>query len=164
MRRWSKRGLPSALVLEDDAQPIEGRLGVLPACLAELPPDWDLLYLGLRGHRLPPPTHGFKVNVLLPFLRLLRPDKYRLTRTEAARLYLRPFSEHLYRAGYHQGTHAYAVSRKGAALLHAHGLPITAPPDVYLATLIVEGRLNAFAVREDMFTTTGAPSQITGSL
>lgn len=158
------RGLPSALVLEDDAQPIEGRLGMLPACLAELPPGWDLLYLGLRGHRLPPAIHGFKVNVLLPFLRLLKPGKYRLTRAEAARLYLRPFSAHLYRAGYHQGTHAYAVSRKGAAILHAHGLPITAPPDAYLATLIVEGKLNAFAVREDLFTTTGAPSQITGSL
>lgn len=159
-----KRGLGSALILEDDAKPITARLGRLEQCLKELPPDWDLLYLGIRGHRRPPLSFWPKLYLLLPFARLLWPRKYRFSHTESKRLYLRPYSKHLDRAGYHQGMHAYAVSRKGAAILHAHGLPVTAPVDVLVGLLIVEGKLNAFSVREDMFIPSGAPSQIVSAL
>lgn len=159
-----KRGLDAALILEDDAEPVMDRLDLLPRCLAELPADWDLLYLGIRGNRRAPLSFQAKRHLLLPFARLLKPRKYRFSHAEAARLFLRPFSKHLDRAGYHQGVHAYAVSRKGAAILHAHSLPVTAPADVLPGVLIVEGKLNAFALREDMFVPSGAPSQIVSAL
>lgn len=159
-----RRGLPSALVLEDDAQPVKGRAGNLAASLAELPADWDLLYLGFRGARKPPVFFGLKRRLLLPVARLVRPGKYRLSPAEAKRLYPRPFSKHLLHAGYHQGTHAYAVSLKGAGTLHAHFARIAAPADATIGTLILEGKLKAFALREDVFTTTGAPSQIISAL
>lgn len=159
-----KRGLESALILEDDAKPVAGNLSLIGRCLKELPPDWDLLYLGIRGHRRPPFSFWTKRYLLLPFARLLKPAKYRFSHAESRRLYLRPYSKHLDRAGYHQGMHAYAVSRKGAAILYAHGLPVTAPVDVLVGLLIVEGKLNAFAVREDLFVPSGAPSQIVSAL
>ncbi len=155
-----RRGLPSALILEDDAEPIPEQLVHLEQCISELPADWDLLYLGIRGHRRAPFTFWLKLYLLLPLARLLLPSKYRLSHAETSRLYLRPYSNWLDRAGYHQGTHAYAVSRKGADILYAHGERISAPADATIGTLIIEGKLNAFAVRENMFTTTGMDSQI----
>ncbi len=159
-----RRGLPSALVLEDDAQPVQGRLGDLEAGLLELPPDWDLLYLGFRGRRKAPALFGLKRRMLLPLARLVRPGKYRLSAAEAKRLYPRPFSKHLLHAGYHQGTHAYAVSRKGAGILHAQFARISAPADATIGTLVLEGKLKAFALREQMFSTSGAASQIISAL
>jgi GR25 family glycosyltransferase involved in LPS biosynthesis len=166
-RAWAEvlnRKLDSALVLEDDAQPVSERLHALPALLAELPPDWHLLYLGIRGHRHAPVLFGIKRRVLLPLARLLLPRRYRLTPAEASRLYLRPFSSLLYRAGYHQGAHAYAVSRKGAETLLEQLGRVTAPIDAELGTMVLEGKLNAYAAREDLFVPTGAPSQIVSSL
>ncbi len=155
-----RRGLRSALILEDDAEPIPEQLTHLEQCISELPPDWDLLYLGIRGHRRAPFSFWLKLYLILPLARLFKPSKYRLSYAEASRLYLRHYSNSLDRAGYHQGTHAYAVSRKGADILHAHGARISAPADATIGTLIIEGKLNAFAVRENMFTTTGSDSQI----
>ncbi len=155
-----RRGLSSALILEDDAEPIPEQFAHLGQCISELPPDWDLLYLGIRGHRRAPLSFWPKLYLILPLARLLRPSKYRLNHAEASRLYLRPYSNRLDRAGYHQGTHAYAVSRKGADILHAEGASISAPADATIGTLIIEGKLNAFAVRKNMFTTTGSESQI----
>ena len=158
-----RKGLASALVLEDDATPIPGKLAGVADAIKELPPDWDLLYLGYRGHRRTPPSFWPKM-VLHPVLRLLRPHKYRLRTAEALRLYARPYSAHLDKAGYHQGTHAYAVSAKGAGVLFASSLPITAPADATIGTLILEGRLKAFMLRNEAFTTTGASSQIVSAL
>jgi GR25 family glycosyltransferase involved in LPS biosynthesis len=159
-----RRDLAAAIVLEDDAQPVHERMAAFGACITELPADWDLLYLGLRGHRRPPLSFWPKLYLFLPWARLLRPGKYRLSHSEASRLYLRPYSKRLDRAGYHQGTHAYAVSRKGVAILKDHWDRINAPADVYLGTLIIEGKLNAFAVRENMFKTSGASTQIVSVL
>lgn len=66
--------------------------------------------------------------------------------------------------GYHQGTHAYAVSQRGAGQLLRHIGRIDAPADVMLATLVIEGKLNAFALHKDLFGTTGAASQIVSAL
>lgn len=163
-REVLRRKLASALVLEDDAQPVDGKLGSLPQAFKELPAEWDLLYLGIRGHRFPPLLFHAKRRLLLPMARLFRGDKYKFSPAEAARLYLRPFSAHLCRAGYHQGAHAYAVSANGAETLLRHLGRVTAPIDAEIGTLIVEGKLNAFAMREDLFVPTGAPSQIVSSL
>ncbi|HMN04895.1 MAG TPA: glycosyltransferase family 25 protein [Flavobacteriales bacterium] len=158
------RELKSALILEDDAMPLPGPLAQLAAAMDELPPDWDLLYLGTRGHRRAPWYFGLKLHLWLPVARLLFPRKYKLRFAEAARLYMRPYSAHLDRAGYHQGTHAYAVSRKGARILEANSLPITAPADATIGTLVLEGKLNAFTLRKLAFATTGAESQIVSAL
>ncbi|MGB3526596.1 MAG: glycosyltransferase family 25 protein [Flavobacteriales bacterium] len=159
-----RRELSAAIVLEDDAEPVPGRIADFGACISELPADWDLLYLGLRGQRRPPLSFWPKVFLYLPVARLLRPRKYRLSHAEVTRLFMRPFSSRLDRAGYHQGTHAYAISRKGAAILKSHWERINAPADVYLGTLIIEGKLNAFAVRENLFNTSGATTQIVSGL
>lgn len=151
---------PSAVVLEDDARPLPEKFIGLDEVIKELPPDWDLLYLGFRGHRRPPLLFHLRHQIA----RLLLPKKYKLTVAETTRLYLRPFSKRLYRAGYHQGSHAYAISAKGARTILQHTPKITAPADVILATLVIEGKLNAFAVKEELFTTTGQASQISSSI
>lgn len=166
-RAWQevRRGQhPSAIILEDDAMPVPGfHPATAVQAVQELPADWDLLYLGVRGQRLPPIGHGLKRCLFLPLARLLFPGKYRFSLAEYGRLYQRPFSAHLHRAGYHQGTHAYAVSRRGAEKLLGFPGRISAPPDAFLGDQIMAGKLNAFALREELFTTTGAGSQIVSS-
>jgi len=152
------------VVLEDDARPLPDQFSKLNEVIAELPPDWDLLYLGFRGHRNSPLLFPLRLYVFHPLAHLLFPKKYRLTVAECSRLYLRPFSKRLYRAGYHQGSHAYAISAKGARIVLQHTARITAPADVILATLVIEGKLNAFAVKEELFSTTGQASQIVSEL
>lgn len=159
------RPLPGAVLLEDDALPlpdIDAR--ALERAVGELPRDWDLLYLGFRGHHRAPWFFSLKRYCFLPWARLLFPGKYRLTFQETGRLYLRPFSAHLDRAGYHQGTHAYAVSNQGAQRILGQTGKVDAPADVILATLVIEGKLNAFALRKEIFTTSGAASQIVSTL
>lgn len=167
-RAWQevRRGQhPSAIILEDDAMPVPGfHPATAVQAVQELPADWDLLYLGVRGQRLPPIGHGLKRCLFLPLARLLFPGKYRFSLAEYGRLYQRPFSAHLHHAGYHQGTHAYAVSRRGAEKLLGFPGRISAPPDAFLGDQIMAGKLNAFALREELFTTTGAGSQIVSSL
>ncbi|MEO8733979.1 MAG: glycosyltransferase family 25 protein [Flavobacteriales bacterium] len=151
---------PSAVVLEDDARPLQENFTGLTEVIAELPTDRDLLYLGFRGHRHAPLLFPLRRYLYHPLARLLFPKKYRLTVAETSRLYLRPFSKRLYRAGYHQGSHAYAISAKGARIVMQHTAKITAPADAILATLVIEGKLNAFTLKQNLFTTTGQASQI----
>jgi glycosyl transferase family 25 len=164
-REVVQRHRPAALILEDDVVPVPGNeSGVVAAAIAELPADWDLLYLGVRGQRVAPRSFAFKRWLFLPWARLLFPRKYRFTPAEYGRLYQRPFSALLNRAGYHQGTHAYAVSHRGAEKLLAQMGRISAPPDTFLGCLVLEDKLNAFALRKDLFTVSGAPSQVVSSL
>jgi glycosyl transferase family 25 len=66
------------------------------------------------------------------------------TPREVLRLYPRPFSENLRRAGLHHCTHAYAVSREGARKLASAAHPIAHNVDNLMTWLVMRGELNAF--------------------
>jgi glycosyl transferase family 25 len=128
------------LVLEDDVFPLED-LAPLPRTLAQLPPNWDLCYLGYFKYERVTPALRVKQAVYLvqSALRLMK-----WTPGEVLRLYPRPFSENLRRAGLHHCTHAYAVSRAGARKLAAAARPIAQNVDDFITRLVMRGELNAF--------------------
>ena len=56
----------------------------------------------------------------------------------------KPFSPHLRVAGFHDCTHAYAVSQEGAKKLLEFQTPIAFNADDLLSDTIMKGHLNAF--------------------
>jgi glycosyl transferase family 25 len=63
----------------------------------------------------------------------------------------KPFSRHLKKAGFHDCTHAYAVTLAGAKKLLAAQTPVVYRADDLLSATIMKGELNAFVSEPKFF-------------
>lgn len=136
------------LVLEDDVVPDYNELAFLSDCLKELPADWELFYLGYLKNNKPGP--GKKLQQLwYSVMASLRISKISLKMTR--NLLPRKFSPHLWRAGFHDCTHAYAVSLPGAKKLLAAQTPVAFRADNLLSSLVLKENINAFASKTFLF-------------
>ena len=143
-------GYSSGLIFEDDIRLVPEGLQQLPEACAQLPDDWDLLYLGYRKNERMGLVYRAKLALQFPLLNLLGLRDYDLR--QMRRYYPRPYSSLLRRAGFHFGAHAYAVSARGAQrLLEIDSFPISAPIDVAVPVAIVEHDLQAFIVAQIAF-------------
>ena len=143
-----RNGWRRTIVLEDDVVPVAAALGALPDAVRQLPPSWELCYLGYLGNEEVTARARLKqaAYVALAPLRLVR------WRTgEALRLLPRPFSANLRRAGRHLCTHAYAVTLEGARKLLAAQTPVAFYSDQLLAYLVLGGRLDAYVTHPIFF-------------
>lgn len=136
------------LILEDDVVPDPDNLVLLRDCLAELPPDWELFYLGYlknenrsAGSRIKQGWYSFMARLGMSHLPL------GMIRNRLPR----PYSRHLWRAGFHDCTHAYAVSLSGAKKLLAAQSPVTQRADNLLSLLVLQNRVRAFATKKFLF-------------
>ena len=121
---------------------------LLPAALSQLPPGWDLCYLGYARNEAPSARDRAKralYHALAP-LRLVRWQS-----GEARRLLPSPFSANLRRAGQHDYTLAYAISLEGARKLLEAQTPVSLRADWLLASMVVRGRLDAYLTEPRMF-------------
>jgi glycosyl transferase family 25 len=147
--RMVKEGVPNALIFEDDATPISANLHRLEATLNDLPKHWELLYLGYTTHETPiskPRELLYKA-----LYAVWHGHKYRWRKKDVDFLFPRPFSNHLYKAGYHDCTHAYALSLGAAQKLLKAQTPISYCADSALTHLVTRHRLNAFISRHKFF-------------
>jgi len=64
----------------------------------------------------------------------------------------KPFSKHLLKAGFHDLTHAYAVTDKACEKLIDQQTPVVFNSDSLLTYLVMNGKLNAFITRPQFFT------------
>lgn len=142
-QNWQK-----VLVLEDDVVPDLEALAELGDCLEELPADWELFYLGyLKNEKI---STGKKLQqgwytvmgwlgfskIPLKMIRNMLPVN---------------FSRHLWKAGFHDCTHAYALSLPGARKLVAKQTPVVYRADNLLSALTLNGELKAFASKRFLF-------------
>ena len=142
------RGWERMVVLEDDVVPRASSLPGLPAALRELPPSWELCYLGYWQNEVV--TANARVRrALYAGLAPLGLSRWRVG--EALRLLPRPFSPHLRRAGRHMCTHAYAVTREGARKLLAAQTPVAYSADQLLTMCVLQGRLEAYVAFPALF-------------
>lgn len=93
------RGLKRALILEDDVKLHPGSVSKIRECMQELPPDWDILYLGCHSCGKSS-LHDMGLAAILGS---------RVTETR--------HSANLIRPGLASGTYAYIVSNRGAQKL-----------------------------------------------
>lgn len=136
------------LILEDDVVPDYNTLPQLENSLKQLPANWELCYLGyLKNEKI---TTGLRLKkIWYGILRFLKLSK--LSYRQISHLAPAPYSQGLWKAGFHDCTHAYAVSRKGAEkLLHAQ-TPVKYRADNLLTALVLDEQINAYAVKENFF-------------
>ncbi len=143
-----KNNWEKVLILEDDVLPNVEYMDQLPASLKELPADWELVYLGYLKHE--------KVTTVLKtkqfFYKILSVVglmawSYKMV----ANLLPKPFSRHLKKAGFHDCTHAYAVTLEGAKKLLAAQTPVVYRADDLLSATIIKGELKAFVTEPKLF-------------
>lgn len=143
-----KNNWQKVLILEDDILPLTGKLSALPAALNELPADWELVYLGYLKHEKV--TTGLKVKQF--FYKIgsaLGLMKWNFTMIK--NLLPKPYSHHLKKAGFHDCTHAYAITLSAAKKLFALQTPVVYRADDLLSGTIMKGALKAFVTEPKFF-------------
>ena len=134
-------GWKKILILEDDVIPCFENLHLLPATLQELPVDWELVYLGYLKHEKITAALKAKQFFYKIFSRL---GLMRWSYTMIKNLLPLPFSTHLKKAGFHDCTHAYAISLAAAQKLVQAQTPVVYRADDLLSATILKGTLKAF--------------------
>lgn len=141
-------GWDRVLILEDDVVPRVEAMEELAPALAELPSDWELLYLGYEHGERTRPRDRLKQAAYLP-LAALRLIKW--TPRQVMGLHPRPFSAHLRRAGKHHCTHAYAITGRGAKKLLDEQTPVAYMADQLLLKLCIGGEIEAYLTDPKFF-------------
>ena len=142
-QQWKK-----VLVLEDDVLPLIDNMAALPVALQELPDDWELVYLGYLKHEKV--TAGLKTKQF--FYKIASAlGLMRWSFTMVNNLLPKPFSKHLKKAGFHDCTHAYAITLSAAKKLRAVQTPVVYRADDLLSATIMKGKLKAFVTEPKFF-------------
>jgi glycosyl transferase family 25 len=136
------------LVFEDDVVPEFKNLSLLTNMIHELPPDWELIYLGYLknerpGYRSQLKHFWYRIQSSLGFSKM----PYSMVKN----LLPKTFSPNLMRAGYHDCTHAYAVTLAGARKLLALQTPVQYRADNAISYLVLKKEINAFAGKPPLF-------------
>ena len=143
-----EQGWGRVLILEDDVLPRYSDLKLLSETLKELPFNWELVYLGYLKHEKI--TTGLKMKQffynILSSLGLMKWDNKMVSH-----LLPRPYSTHLKKAGFHDCTHAYAITLEAAKKLLAAQTPVVYRADDLLSSAIMKGELNAYITEPKFF-------------
>jgi glycosyl transferase family 25 len=136
------------LILEDDVVPLTENLAKVGLAINELPKDWDLVYFGYTKHEKVTPAlkrKQFFYKLISP-LRLIK-----WTPIMVKNMLPQHYTGHLKKAGYHDCTHAYAITRKTAALLIPKQTPVVFNADNLLSDVILKGEIKAFVTEPQFF-------------
>lgn len=136
-------GHRKVLILEDDVVIDKSKTALWPQALHELPADWELLYLGFAEKEKAPPF-AFLKKAVYHVQRALGALNY--SHATIRNLYPKKISPHLYRAGYHDCTHAYGLTLRGAEKLLDLQTPISFFPDNLLAHAVTNRIVTGYIV------------------
>lgn len=136
------------LILEDDAFPLPNNLPLFSRMVEELPDNWEVFYLGYEGKEI----YGWKQKVKrMYYIAFPFHTTYRLSRAIYANYYPRPISKHMARAGFHDCTHAYAVTLEGAKKLLQEQTPVAYNADNLLSYAIATEKIKGYIGRPKLF-------------
>lgn len=136
-----KNNFDRVLILEDDVVIDKENALLLPDVFAELPPNWELLYLGF-SKKENIPVHAWPKKLFYHFLRAFNGIK--LTHKAISNLYPVKVSQHIYKSGYHDCTHAYALTASAAKKLIDIQTPISFIADHLLAYAVTNEIIHAY--------------------
>lgn len=142
-----QKGFEKVLILEDDVVVAKNKTGLLSHILYQLPQDWELVYFGYARHEQPQ-TFAFKKATYF-VQRFL--GRHKFSYKTIKNLYPKKISENICAAGYHDQTHAYAVSLSGAKKLKKLQEPITYIADNLLAHAATNHIVKAYIVQPKFF-------------
>ncbi len=141
--QWQK-----VLILEDDVLPLFNNLEILHHAVEELPANWELVYLGYLKHETVTP----KLKIKQLFYKIISSiGLMKWSYTMAGNFLPRPWSRHLKKAGFHDCTHAYAITLAAAKKLMQAQTPVVYRADDLLSATILKGELQAFVTEPKFF-------------
>jgi glycosyl transferase family 25 len=131
------------LILEDDAVPDLKMMEQVPAILSEIPADCEVLMWGWdkngeSGLSSSLKKIGYNIQHLMG---LLKWDQ-----TIIKHLFARPFSHHLKKAGFHDYTYSYAITKTAAEKLIQMQTPVQYIADNLLAHAITKNVVSGYIV------------------
>lgn len=132
------------LILEDDVVIDREQAKKFPEILTEVPADWQVLYLGFAEREKAPKGLFFK-QLFYHFLRLFK--AIRFTHRMIDHLYPKKVSPHVYRAGYHDCIHAYAVTLEAARTMLRLQQPVSFIADNLVAYAVTNGLLKGYVIQ-----------------
>jgi glycosyl transferase family 25 len=142
-----QKGLDKVLIFEDDVV-LATDQSKLQAALDTAPADWELLYFGYEKNE----TSGAFGAIKQGWYHVLhRLGFLKWQHSTINNLYAKPYSKHWWRAGYHDCTHAYAITKAAAAKLLSLQTPVGFTPDNLLAFACTTGLLKGYAVVPKLF-------------
>lgn len=136
------------LIFEDDVVPDYSKLPLLANCLKELPADWELFYLGYLKNEIA--TTGKKLKMFWYKIMAIF-GMSRMPVSMISNVLPKPYSDSLMKAGFHDCTHAYAISLEGAKKLLEAQTPVQYRADNLLSALVLKKKLNAFICKSTFF-------------
>lgn len=132
------------LILEDDAMLWPPGIKLFQEMVQQLPPDWDIWYLGYRWHDCESKIAYWKRKFLL-LLKFLQNSAEALQEEKRQSIIFPKYhTRNIWKAGLHAGTHAYAITSRAAKILLKENEPIYLPADMALAHLHLKGILKAY--------------------
>ncbi|MGC4100619.1 glycosyltransferase family 25 protein [Ferruginibacter sp.] len=143
-----KHNWQKVLILEDDIVPLLQNMAALPGALKELPPDWELVYLGYLKNE----TVSTGARIKQGFYKILSAlGLMKWTYTMVSNSLPSKYSAHLKKAGFHDCTHAYAITLSAAKKLLAAQTPVVYRADDLLSHTILKGDINGFVTEPKFF-------------
>lgn len=136
------------MIFEDDAVPVAGRLIQTSQILSEIPEDCELLMWGWSKNGKSDINTVFKKAVykIQHSLGILKWDH-----TVIKNLFAKPYSSHLKKAGFHDYTYAYAITKSAAEKLLSMQSPIQYVADNLLAHAVTNNLVNGYIVYPPAF-------------
>lgn len=136
------------LIFEDDAVPDEKMVKQIPSILSEIPEDCELLMWGWDKNG--------KRNLITHLRQLIYHIQHGIGRlkwdhTMIRNLFAKKYSTHLKKAGFHDYTYCYAVSRSGAEKLVKMQTPIQYIADNLLAHAVTKEVLKGYITWPQVF-------------
>jgi len=136
------------LIFEDDAVPDEKMMPQLPAMLNEIPADCELLMWGWDKNGLNNWGAVAKKS-FYHFQHLI--GKLKWNHRMIRNLYAKTYSPHLKKAGFHDYTYAYGITRSGAEKLVQMQTPIQYIADNLLAHAVTNGIVKGYITWPPVF-------------
>lgn len=143
-----RNGYKRTLILEDDALPVIQYLALFPSVMQSVPEDWEVIYMGYEKNE----QFGIAQH-LKRWAYITWPShaKLKLSRRIYSNYYPRTISTHIARAGFHDCTHAYAVTIEGAKKLLQLQSPVAFNADNLLAYACATKMINGYISRPKLF-------------
>ena len=137
------KGYRTVLILEDDVVIDKIATKIFPGIFKELPPGWELVYLGFDEREMAPRGLFFK-KIFYHFLRFFKAVKF--SHTTINHLYPKKVSEHIYLSGYHDCSHAYSITQSAAKKLLTLQQPITFIADNLIAHAVTNQIIKGYII------------------
>ena len=136
------------LIFEDDAVPDTKMMESIPEILEEIPANCELLMWGWDKNGVDNAAAGFKK---IAYQLQHHIGRLKWNTRVIRNLYAKPFSRHLKKAGFHDYTYAYAISRSGAEKMVTMQTPIQYIADNLLAHAATNELVNGYIVCPQVF-------------